>query len=151
MSDVPRGAVQSASLMASSRLANLFIGLLTIPVLIRYLGGESFAAWAVLLALSAGFSLLELGMPTTMVRFLAVPARDGSWTEAREVFGRMWILLAASYGAGLLAMLLLAAPIAGWLRLPATALFSASQTIYWVFAATALRAILQTGTLALYA
>lgn len=151
MSSTPAGALRSASLMASSRLVSLFVGLFTIPVLIRYLGGEGFAAWAVLLALSAGFSLLQLGMPTTMIRFLAVPARDGNWTAARALFGRMWILLALSFGAGLVATLALAAPVARWLRLPDTLLFAAPATIYWVFAATSIRAFVQTGTLALYA
>jgi O-antigen/teichoic acid export membrane protein len=151
MTGTQPGALQSASLMASSRVVSLFIGLLSIPVLIRYLGGEGFAAWAVLLALSAGFSLLELGMPTTMVRFLAVPARDGNWAESRALFGRMWVLLGVSFGAGLVATLLLAPSMASWLRLPGSTLLSALEMIHWVFAATALRAFLKTGTLSLYA
>lgn len=137
--------------MTGARLINLAMGLIAIPVLIRYLGGTGFGAWAVLLALSAGFSLLEFGMPTAIVRFLAVPVRNEDWEEARSIFGSVWMILAVSFGLGFIATLWFAAPIASWLRLPDTAMFTARETIYVVFAAVGAKAFLQSGTYALYA
>ncbi|MES2937372.1 MAG: polysaccharide biosynthesis C-terminal domain-containing protein [Pseudomonadota bacterium] len=141
----------SVALMVGARLLNLAVGLVGLPVLIRYLGGEAFAAWALLLALAGGFSLLELGMTLAVVRFLAVPAQQGRWTQARELLGRAWLVLAGSFGLGALAVLALARPLADWLGLPAAGGVPAHQAILGVFAAVALRAFLQSGTWTLIA
>src|SRR3569832_40354 len=77
--------VRSASMMVAARVINLGLGLLSIPVLIRYLGGDAFAAWALLLALSVGFSTLELAMGPTLIRFLTLPMHDASHVEARTL------------------------------------------------------------------
>jgi O-antigen/teichoic acid export membrane protein len=151
MVDAPRAPAHPAAMMVAARLVNMAVGLLTIPVLIRYLGGEGFAAWAILLALAAGFSLLEMGMAPTAVRFLALPVRDHDWNQARQVLGRVWFLLALTFGAGWLATLWFSETFTAWLRLPATALFGAQDCLYFVLAAVAARALLQSGTLVLSA
>ena len=137
--------------MVGTRLVNMAVGLLTIPVLIRYLGGSGFAAWAILLALGAGFTLLEVGMAPTVVRFLALPAREQDWNEGRRLLARVWILLASTFGTGFLVTLWFAAPFAAWLGLPSTKVFSAEASVYGVFGAVAARALLQSGTLVLFA
>ncbi len=141
----------SVALMVGARLLNLAVGLVGLPVLIRYLGGEGFAAWALLLALAGGFSLLELGMTLAVVRFLAVPAQQGRWPEARALLGQAWLVLAASFGCGALLVLAVARPLADWLGLPAAGGVPAHQAILGVFAAVALRAFLQSGTWTLIA
>ena len=152
MTDARHEPLRSASLMVGARLLNLGMGLLTIPLLIRYLGGEGFAAWAILLAIAAGFSLLDLGMiPATISRFAAVPARDGDWNAMRVLFTRVWILLALSFGCGLVAIRWLAPPMAAWLGLPDTPLFAAGEIVVGVYLAVAIRAFSQCGTLALFA
>lgn len=151
MAEGQQGALHSASLMVGARLINMAVGLISIPVMIRYLGGTGFAAWAVLLALAAGFSLLELGMPTAIVRLSAVPAQEGNLQETRSIFGRVWAILAVSFGVGLIAMQWTATPLSIWLRLPDSLWFSATEAVSLVFAAAALRAFLQSGTYALYA
>lgn len=151
MADTHQTPAHSAALMVGSRVVNMAIGLLTIPVLIRYLGGSGFASWAILLAVSAGFSLLEFGMPSTVVRFLALPARDGDWHAGRRLFGRVWLLLALTYGVASVLVLWVARPLAAWFDLPDTPILSAAGTLLWVFAAVGLRAFLQGGVLSLYA
>jgi len=151
MAESSHTALRAASLMVGTRLVNIAVGLVAIPVMIRYLGGTGFAAWAVLLALAAGFALLELGMPTAIVRFAAVPAQEGNWQETRSLFGKVWVVLVASFAAGLIVIGWAAPPLAAWLRLTDTPLFTAAQLVELVFAAAVLRAFLQNGTYALYA
>lgn len=151
MAEMQQSALHSAALMVGTRLVNMAVGLIAIPVLIRYLGGTGFAAWAVLLALAAGFSLLEFGMPTAIVRFASVPAQDGNWKEVRSIFGGAWAILAVSFGAGLMGTLWFAVPFSAWLRLPDMVFFTAAESICVVFAAAAIKAFLQSGTHALYA
>jgi O-antigen/teichoic acid export membrane protein len=149
--DARHTPVRSAALMVGTRMVNIAVGLLTIPVLIRYLGGDGFAAWAILLATGAAFALLEVGMGPTAVRFLSLPARDQNWNEGRRLLARVWILLGLTFGTGFLATLWFAAPFAAWLGLPGTRIFSAEASVYLVFGAAAARALLQSGTLVLFA
>lgn len=137
--------------MIGARVINLAIGLIAIPVLIRYLGGGGFAAWALLLALGAGFSILEMGMPTAIVRFLAVPTPAGPSDAARTLVFRAWLLLALSFLLGTLAVALLGERVAAWLGLPDSQLLTARQAILCVFGFVAARAFLQTGALVMLA
>ena len=137
--------------MVATRLVNMAVGLVSIPVLIRYLGGNTFAAWALLLALSAAFSLLELGMSSIVVRFVALPASNRDWGEGRLLIGRVWVLLILSFGLGLLVTLQAARPLASWLGLPATQLMSPEGTVYAVYGAVMARAFLKSGLLSLFA
>jgi O-antigen/teichoic acid export membrane protein len=133
--------------MVAARLVNMAVGLLTLPVLIRFLGGEAFAAWALLLALAGGFSLLELGMPPAVVRMLARPLQQDDRGGARLWLGRSWVLLALAFGGGALLLSACAGQLAGWLRLPATPWFDGPRLVLLVFGAVAARAFLQSGTL----
>ncbi len=150
MVDSRNGVVGPAALMILARLVNMAVGLVSIPILIHYLGGTGFAAWAIFLALGAGFSLLEIG-GATVVRFLVLPAAKCDWMEVRSLLGSVWLLLALNFGIVLGILIWIADPIAAWLRLPHTAIFTASECICVVFIATALRAFLQCGTQTLYA
>lgn len=150
MLDSRDGVVGPAALMILARLVNMAVGLVSIPILIHYLGGTGFAAWAIFLALGAGFSLLEIGT-TTVVRFLVLPAAKSDWMEVRSLLGSVWLLLAINFGIVLGILLWIADSIAAWLRLPHTAIFTASECICAIFIATALRAFLQCGTQTLYA
>lgn len=151
MADEQQGPVHSAALMVGARMANLAIGLVAIPVLIRYLGGSGFAAWAILLALGAAFSMLELGMGPTAVRFLALPVAAGQWNEVRQIFGRIWLFLFITFGAGLPLALAFAPPFAAWTGLPDSGLLSAQEAIFLVFGCVAARAVLQSGVLSMVA
>ena len=145
------GLLGPAAMMVGARLASMVMGIVTIPFLIHYLGSTGFASWALLLALGAGFTLLDLGTPHVVVRYLARPAAGGNWDQARSTLGGVWILLALSYGAGLVALLWAAGPLAAWLRLPDSVLFSPSQAVCLVFVAVMLRTFLETVTRTLYA
>jgi O-antigen/teichoic acid export membrane protein len=151
MAEAKPGTLPPAALMVGARLANMALSLLAIPVLIRYLGGSSFAAWAIYLAMAAGFSLLELGMAQTSVRFIVLARRGDDWTESRRILARVWVLLALSFLAGWLAVLVFAKPLTLWLGLPGSPLLAADETVLWVFGAVAARAFLQSGPSSLLA
>ncbi len=146
-----RGLLGPAALMVGARVASMVMGILTIPFLIHYLGSTGFAAWALLLALAAGFSLLDLGAKNIIVRYLAEPAAAGRWHEARTTLGIVWVMLTATYLAGLVVILGIGGSLAAWLRLPATALLSPREAVCAVFVAAALKSFLETGTRTLYA
>ena len=145
------GLLGPAALMVGARLISMAMGIVAIPFLIQYLGSTGFAAWALLLALAAGISLLDLGAPSIIVRYLAAPAAAGNWPQARSTLGAVWILLGLSFGAGLMVTLWAAGPLSVWLRLPDTALFAARDAVCIVFVASMLRAFLGTSTFTLYA
>jgi len=132
--------------MVATRLVNLALGLVSIPILIRYLTGTGFAAWALLLALAAGFSLLDLGLSRSAVRFASRAAQAGDARAVRKVFGRVWLLLAASFSGGWLLLSVVAPGLAAWLQLPPTPWLAADDAIVFVLWAVALRAFLQSGT-----
>ncbi len=150
MVDSRDGVVGPAALMILARLVNMAVGLVSIPILIHYLGGSGFAAWAIFLALGTGFSLLEIGT-TTVVRFLVLPVAKSDWMEVRSLLGSVWLLLAMNFGIVLCILLWIAGSVADWLRLPHTAIFTASECICAIFIATAIRAFFQCGTHTLYA
>ena len=145
------GLLGPAVLMVGARLISMAMGIIAIPFLLHYLGSTAFAAWALLLALAAGFALLDMGAPAVIVRYLAAPAAAGNWQQARSMLGAVWVLLALSFGTGLMVTLWAAEPLSAWLRLPDTALFAARETVCIVFVASMLRAFLATGTYTLYA
>jgi O-antigen/teichoic acid export membrane protein len=146
-----RAGGRAALLMVGSRVASMLIGLVTLPVLLSCLGAESFAAWALLMAFAAGCSLLEFGMPRTLVRFLARASRDADAEAARAVTGRAWAMLIVSFGAGGALLVVAAGPMATWLDLPAVGKVTASTAAIAIFSAVGVRAFLQTGTLSLIA
>lgn len=77
-----RSAALPVALLVVARIANLMLGLAVIPVLIHYLGGDGFAAWALLLAIGAALALLELGMALTYVKEVAPLIQHEDWRQA---------------------------------------------------------------------
>ena len=146
-----RDLLAPAALMAGARLASMLMGIITIPFLIHYLGSTGFAAWALLLALGTGFSLLDLGAKNIIVRFVAEPAAAGRWNQVRDTLGLISITLAAAYILGMVAIFPLSGRLAAWLRLPDTPWFTAQELVWLVFLAVALKALLETATRTLYA
>ncbi len=151
LSQAHEGLLGPAALMVGARVASMLMGIATIPFLIHYLGSTGFAAWALLLALGAGFSLLDLGANNIIVRFLAEPAASGRWHEVRATLGLVWVMLATVYALGLAAAFYLSGPLAAWLRLPATEWLTPREAVCVVFVAVALKAFLETATRTLYA
>ena len=138
-------------LLVTTRIANMVAGLFLIPVLIHYLGGEGFAAWAILLATSAVFFLLSMGMPPTLVKYMAVPIREQDWARCDHIFKHVVVVILVAFGAFSPVVILLADAAAQTLRLPAGQILSAGEMIVFVYVAVVVTAILQTGTDRLYA
>jgi len=99
----------------TSRVFALAVGLLAVPILLSTLGSSLFAAWAVLMGASLVFYSLELGMPATLVRYLAREGWDGA--PAEEAMSSAVALLALVYVVAVGAVALVARPVAEWLRL----------------------------------
>jgi O-antigen/teichoic acid export membrane protein len=99
-------------LLVTTRIANMVAGLLLIPVLIHYLGGEGFAAWAILLAASAVFFLFNMGMPLTLIKYMAVPLSEQDWSRVDHIFKHVILVMLISFGVFSPVVILLAEPAA---------------------------------------
>ncbi len=136
--------VSSAAALMIARAFAMGLGLVGIPILLVSLRDAQFAAWAVLTGGSLVFYCLEMAMPTTLVRFLARPAAQGSEADV-HLHTNALAVVAGSYAVGMVAVVALARPAAAWLRLPSTPLFSAAALIVLVCAATALTSLFKLG------
>jgi hypothetical protein len=119
--------------------------------MIHFLGGEGFAVWALLLGSAAILGQLDLGMPPALARHIAVPIFRRDAPEASRLASTAVTFGAVTYGLVAPAVLLWAHPLAGWLRLPAGRYLTSTELIVFVYAAVALRSVLQHGNSALYA
>jgi len=137
------GFAQPAGLFIAARLINIVVGLAMIPLLIHFLGGIGFATWAILLSCSAVFTQLQLGIPTALVREVAVrpdhATAPGLWSSAA-------VLLVAIYASLLPLVTLSAAPLGEWLRLPLVGPWQPGVAIVAVYVCVAVRAVLLTGS-----
>ena len=138
-------AVSSAATLMAARAFAMGLGVVGIPILLVNLGDQQFAAWAVLTGGSLVFYCLEMAMPTTLVRFLARSARPDGIDDAVHLHTNALAVVISLYGVGLLAALAFGAPVANWLGLPATPLFSAARLIFLVCSATALTSFFKLG------
>lgn len=151
MSDLHDGEHQAtlrpAGLLVSARIANITVALGMIPVLVHFLGGEGFAAWALLLALSAAFSAFEMGMAPTFVKLAAPLIQQRNWEQVNSVTGHVAAILGLAFIAAAPFVLLFSGAIAQSLHLPDSQWLTAREMIIFVFLAVAARAVLQLGAL----
>lgn len=133
------------------RIVNTVIGLAVMPILIYKLGGDGFAAWALLLALAAAFSLFELGAAPTYVKFVAPLIQAQDWQQLGRIQAGVLAILIAMFSVGGFAVAAFGQNVAGYFGLPNASLLTAAQMIFFVFACSALRGLLQIGTLSLNA
>ncbi len=138
-------------MLVVARIVNMALGLAVIPVLIHYLGGDGFAAWALLLAISAAFALLELGMSPTYVKQVAPLIQQDDWHQVNVVLNNVLAILVLAFTAGALPLFWLATSIARELHVPDSRLLDAGQMVEFVYVAVGLRALLQLGSLTLNA
>ncbi len=134
-----------AGLLVSARVANMAVGLGMIPLLIHFLGGDGFAAWALLLAASAAFSALEIGMPLAFVKFAAPLICEGNWAQVGVVFNNAMSIQLVAFTVAFPVVLWFSGSVAQLLRLPGGETLSASEMIVFVYVAVACRAVLQFG------
>jgi O-antigen/teichoic acid export membrane protein len=135
-------------MMGVTRLLSLALTILMVPALIHGLGSKGFASWAILLGASALFGQIEGGMPTAFVRSVGVVA-DGEAPRDR-VFWASLACVASIYLIVAPGVAATAGAITDWVRLE-TVQIPASRLLLLVYAAVALRALLQYGTHALVA
>jgi O-antigen/teichoic acid export membrane protein len=134
-----------AGLLVSARVANMAVGLGMIPLLIHFLGGDGFAAWALLLAASAVFSALEIGMPLAFVKFAAPLIREGNWAQVGVVFNNAMSIQLVAFSVACPAVLLLSGSAAQLLGLPDGRMLSAGEMVVVVYAGVVFRSLLQFG------
>jgi O-antigen/teichoic acid export membrane protein len=138
-------AFAPAGLLVLARIANIVVGLGMIPLLIHSLGGNGFAAWALLLASGAAFSVLEVGMPLTFVKHAAPWLQQGNWAQVHKLLLHVAMIVALAFLLATPVLLWFAASAARQLQLPDGDWLSARQMLLFVFAAVGLRALLQFG------
>jgi O-antigen/teichoic acid export membrane protein len=134
-----------AGVLVLARVANVGVGLVTIPVLIHFLGGDGFAAWAIMLAISAAFTALEIGMAPTFVKYAAPLMQQGRWHDSAALRSSAQGLLACVFMLGALVLVPLAPWAARRLQIPDTPSMDAGALVVLAYAAVALRSLLQFG------
>jgi O-antigen/teichoic acid export membrane protein len=150
VSEEAAGFAGPAALFVAGRLVSMAVGLGMIPLLIHSLGGGGFAIWAILLSCSAVFNEFQLGTHTALVRAVAVARRaepylvPALWSSAAG-------FLVVVHVAMLPVIVLAARSLGAWLRLPRVGGWDPGTAIVIVFVAVAARAVLLTGTFALFA
>jgi O-antigen/teichoic acid export membrane protein len=109
------------------------LGLLSIPILLHALGDRDFAALAVLTGGSLLFYCLEVGMPSTLVRYIARAEADTGGRPGTDVLlSNATFLLAVIYSIAVILVAAFAPAVAAWLDLPDTPLLSAPELILFV-------------------
>jgi O-antigen/teichoic acid export membrane protein len=103
---------------ATGRLAAVVVWVLFTPPILRALGVEGFAVWALFFALTGYFAALDLGLVQGTLRHVAAARERGAHGEAGAfatlglvgflLLGLVWLVLA----------LLLRHPLLEWLRIP---------------------------------
>ena len=139
------------TLLVVGRIVNTVIGLAVMPILIYKLGGDGFAAWALLLALAAAFSLFELGAAPTYVKFVAPLVHAQDWPQIGRIQAGVLAILLVTFSVGGIAVAAFCQKVAAYLGLPDAPLLTAAQMIFFVFVCSAMRGLLQVGTLSLNA
>ncbi|MBK7143954.1 MAG: oligosaccharide flippase family protein [Xanthomonadales bacterium] len=131
--------------LIGARLLNMLVVLAAIPVLIHALGRDGFALWALLLAASAVFSVLEFGMAPTYVRHAALALHERGGAGTRALLGRVLAIVVTVFALAAAPLLWFSAGLTALLQLPATASLSASRLLPAIYLCVLLRAVLQFG------
>jgi len=140
-----------AGILVIARMASVILVLVTTPVLIHFLGGDGFAAWAILLATGAAFTALEVGMGPTFIQHAAPLIQHQDWRGTSELLASAWCIVGGAFALGALALVWLAPVAARELQLPPTPLLGGSAIIWLVYLAVVLRSLLQFGAYSLHA
>jgi O-antigen/teichoic acid export membrane protein len=107
--------------MAAGRIANIAAGIAMVPLLIHYLGGRGFAVWAILLSCGAAFTALDLGLPTAIVKHLAVAFERRNGLDPGRLVSTAIALVVAVYSSAGLLVLWASMALASWLGVAARA------------------------------
>jgi O-antigen/teichoic acid export membrane protein len=86
----------------ASRAVEAFVGFVIAPFLVNHLGDSLYGTWAVIGALTGYFGLLDLGVRTSVGRYLAFHRAKGDYESVNTTFSTAAVLLC---GVGALALL----------------------------------------------
>lgn len=120
-------------LLAGTPLVDVSIGIVTIPALLHLLKNETFAAWALLYALSFRFTMLDAGVPGSVRSFLAAPYVLRDWQAADRFFVGAIACPVVTFGFAAPFVVAASDPLARALRLPHTPIFDAASLVIFVF------------------
>ncbi len=140
-----RGLFGEMTVMVACRMGSLAVGLLMIPLLLHYLGGDQFAAWALYVAVGLAFSTFESASSNTLVRFVAPSAQGMSSEGISRVVTNLAAILFVAYAVLVPLVVWGAAPLALLIRLPEGAVVSPAGMIVIIYIAAMLRALLLPG------
>jgi O-antigen/teichoic acid export membrane protein len=114
---------------ATGRAAAVLVWILLTPPILRVLGTEGFAVWALFFALTGYFAALDLGLVQGTLRHVAAARERGAHGEA-GAFAVLGVLGFLALGALWLALaLLLRNPLMEWLRIPQLQIAAASFAV----------------------
>jgi O-antigen/teichoic acid export membrane protein len=104
--DSSQAVAQSALFNLAGILASALYALLLIPLIVGYVGVEQFGLWSLVLALSGYLGLVDLGMGSSFVKYVAEFAHLGKFDDVNRVvqhgLGFYLIIGAAMLAAGYL-------------------------------------------------
>ena len=99
---------------------NSLIALALTPYLLKYLGSDGFALWALCGMAIAGFALFDLGMPRWLARVIARHQASGQWSAVGRDFNSVFWSLALTTAILTATGLLIAPWVGQWLGMPAS-------------------------------
>ena len=113
-----RRLVRNTLHAATGRIAAVLVWILLTPPILRALGTEGFAVWALFFALTGYFAALDLGFVQGTLRHVAAARERGAHREA-GAFATLGLLGFLALGVVWMALaLLLRAPLLRWLHIP---------------------------------
>ena len=141
----------SALFMIVSRFLSMFIGIAGIPILLTCLGRDNFSSWAILLGGSVIFYVLEMGMTPTVVKFIKEAEYKNHSTQVSHILSNAVVLISIVFIAGFMIFILIVKPVAAFLNLPDTEMFSAASLLLFVYGAVTACSVLRVGVNTLHA
>jgi len=124
--------IDAALITIGSRLASMVFGLLGIPILLACLGSKMYGAWAILLGGSFAFYILEFGMSTTVIKYLA-ENDSNSESHRSSVLSNATTLLVSIFITVGIFIVSIASELASWLNLPNTEIMSSGELIIFLY------------------
>jgi O-antigen/teichoic acid export membrane protein len=94
MSDTPHFTLRASSLFVSVGAGiRLAVSLISIPLLVRFLGLERYGIWVVLNSVIAIGVLMELGISTALTNFLSADLAQQDWVRANRNLSTSLVLI----------------------------------------------------------
>ena len=138
--------------IGAARVANLLVGLAMIPLLLHSLGGEGFAAWAILWATGVVFATLDLGTSSVLRKEVAIALNEDDADRLTTVISNRQIWVVCAYLVILPLIVTFGSSVAEKLKLSTEGPMVGSGLLLFIFLCVFSRTLLTVGdSVVLYA